>query len=133
MIVRHKLVEWRSEGRPVRLARLQEFLGNSLPRFSQSLRRGKGILSVAEDAGARWDWQVSGRVRYACRREPDGFKGAAPWSCIVLIFATNFPDDLLAEVKGWGGRVRGLIEGVMLLLSRACKLRWRGVQVGSLQ
>jgi hypothetical protein len=95
-IASHRVVEWHAEAQPVYLTRLQGLLAQRLPAFQERLRRGKGLLWVAEDASARWEWQLSGRLRYSCRREADSFRGTAAWSCLVLIFAAGMSD---AEVQ----------------------------------
>lgn len=83
------VVEW-SADRPVWLGRLQGLLAEGLPACSAWLRRGKGTLWVAEDSSARWEWQVSGRLRYSAQRIIEGFGGAAPRSELVLIFSPGF-------------------------------------------
>mmetsp|Transcript_100930 Transcript_100930/g.200494 ORF Transcript_100930/g.200494 Transcript_100930/m.200494 type:complete len:558 (+) Transcript_100930:87-1760(+) len=95
-IASHRVVEWRAEAQPVYLTRLQELLAKRLPVCQEQLRRGKGLLWVAEDACARWEWQLSGRLRYSCRREADSFRGTAAWSCLVLIFVAGVSN---AEVQ----------------------------------
>lgn len=104
---RHRLVEWSNCKRPVVLARLQAFLSLRLPTWEAFLRRGKGLLWVAEDPGVRWEWQVSGRLRYSCRRDAEGFGGAAPSSGLVLIFATSTPDSVLEAA---GRELEALVE-----------------------
>ncbi|CAE8708922.1 unnamed protein product, partial [Polarella glacialis] len=99
----HVVVEWSSQSssssQPVGLARLQHFLCRLLPRWRKVLRRGKGVLWMAEDPSARWEWEVSGRLRYTCRRSAAGFGGAQPWSGLVLIFAAGFPESEVAAVR----------------------------------
>jgi len=95
-IASHRVVEWHAEAQPVYLTRLQQLLAKKLPACQERLRRGKGLIWVAEDASARWEWQLSGRLRYSCRREADSFRGTAAWSCLVLIFAAGMSD---AEVQ----------------------------------
>mmetsp|Transcript_33741 Transcript_33741/g.93209 ORF Transcript_33741/g.93209 Transcript_33741/m.93209 type:complete len:610 (-) Transcript_33741:63-1892(-) len=95
----HRVVEWSCDGRPLALAGLQEFFGRGLPAWQAHLRRGKGVLWVAEDPGASWEWQLSGRLRYSCRRDRGGFGGVAPRSFLVLIFAMTVKEEALAAVR----------------------------------
>eukprot|EP00928_Gymnodinium_smaydae_P061219 TRINITY_DN45351_c0_g1_i1.p1 TRINITY_DN45351_c0_g1~~TRINITY_DN45351_c0_g1_i1.p1 ORF type:complete len:590 (-),score=162.88 TRINITY_DN45351_c0_g1_i1:27-1796(-) len=96
---RHHVVEWSSADEPVSLARLQELVSCTLPSWRSHLRRGKGVFWVAEDSGTRWEWQLSGRLRYACRRDVQGFGGAAPQSYMVLIFAASTPKEVLCAAE----------------------------------
>jgi len=98
-IASHRVVEWHAEAQPVYLMRLQELLTKKLPACQERLRRGKGLLWVAEDASARWEWQLSGRLRYNCRREADSFRGTAAWSCLVLIFASGVSDTEVQSLE----------------------------------
>jgi hypothetical protein len=81
------------------LARLQKFLAIQLPRWQAVLKRGKGVLWLAQDPRARWEWQLSGRLRYSSRRDEEGFAGAAPWTGIVLIFVANVSDEIRATAE----------------------------------
>ncbi|CAK9020130.1 COBW domain-containing protein DDB_G0274527 [Durusdinium trenchii] len=82
MNIHHRVAEWSTRDRgskPVRLARLQHLLCEKLPRLRRWLRRGKGLLRVAEDPSARWDWELSGQLRYNLRRSG----GTVPWSTLA--------------------------------------------------
>jgi len=95
-----RVIEWSCETRPLSFARLQAFLSWTLPACSAFLRRGKGSLWLAEDPRARWDWQLSGRLRYTTQRDTvDGFGGAASRTAIVLIFAPGFTDVDAAKIR----------------------------------
>eukprot|EP00929_Paragymnodinium_shiwhaense_P091353 TRINITY_DN51339_c0_g1_i1.p1 TRINITY_DN51339_c0_g1~~TRINITY_DN51339_c0_g1_i1.p1 ORF type:complete len:644 (-),score=152.20 TRINITY_DN51339_c0_g1_i1:13-1944(-) len=101
---RHRVVEWMDEEYPVSFARLQVFLSSRLPEWRNQLRRGKGVFWVCEDAMASWEWQLSGRLRYSCRRNADGFGGASHRSYVVLIFAPSFRNEevaLVLEALSW--------------------------------
>eukprot|EP00438_Fugacium_kawagutii_P026616 Skav209603 [mRNA] locus=scaffold1634:101454:102227:- [translate_table: standard] len=91
MKIHHRVAEWstRDSGcKPVRLARLQHLLCHTLPRLRRWLRRGKGVLRVAEDAESRWDWELSGQMRFNLRRAPT----SVPWSTLVLILSETVPE-----------------------------------------
>ena len=88
-----------------------------ITRFRRWLRRGKGVLWVAEpcsgtsfaalrcigslsepmrlkntsqkthtkeDPRAKWEWELSGQLRFSCRRTPSGFGGAEAFSSLAL-------------------------------------------------
>ncbi|CAK0866852.1 unnamed protein product [Prorocentrum cordatum] len=98
--VGHKVVEWSSrESRGVSLARLQQFLLSDLPRWQRSLRRGKGFLHVQEDSDVRWEWQMSGRLRYCIRRHPRESCAPLLRSFLVLIRWPRFPNAELAKAR----------------------------------
>ena len=90
-----------------------------LHRIRRWLRRAKGMLWVAEpmpipvhassrgyggsesvcnapsseeDAQAQWEWELSGQLRFSCRRTPGGFGGAEAFSSLVL--GWNLDDDV---------------------------------------
>eukprot|EP00927_Polykrikos_kofoidii_P036049 TRINITY_DN30488_c0_g1_i1.p1 TRINITY_DN30488_c0_g1~~TRINITY_DN30488_c0_g1_i1.p1 ORF type:complete len:703 (-),score=124.31 TRINITY_DN30488_c0_g1_i1:29-2137(-) len=96
---RHRVVEWSCAELPVHLPRLQELLVRRLTVWTSLLRRGKGALWIAEDPQARWEWQLSGRLRYASRRDGGGFGGAAPRSYLVLIFAADVSEAVLNAAR----------------------------------
>ncbi|CAE7676140.1 unnamed protein product [Symbiodinium pilosum] len=97
----HRVLEWSTHGenKPVQLGRLQHMLCVHIPRVRQWLRRAKGVLWVAEDPRAKWEWELSGQLRYSCRRTPSGFGGAQAFSSLVLIFAHGVPDVDLLEMQ----------------------------------
>lgn len=95
----HRVIEWSCDSRPVYLARFQELVSLHLPLHLATVRRGKGVLWVAEDAEARWEWQCSGRLRFATTRDPSGFGGAQPSTGLVLIFAEPFSDAAAASLR----------------------------------
>lgn len=92
MKIHHRVAEWStrdSGSEPVRLARLQHLLCHTLPRLRRWLRRGKGVLRIGEDPTSRWDWELSGQMRFNLRRAPST---SVPWSTLVLIFSESVPD-----------------------------------------
>lgn len=95
----HRTVEWSCADRPICLARLQNLLAFQLPRWRAVLKRGKGVLWLAQDPRARWEWQSSGRLRYSSRRDEEGFAGAAAWTGIVLIFVADVSAEILASAQ----------------------------------
>ncbi|CAE7414082.1 unnamed protein product [Symbiodinium natans] len=98
----HRVVEWSTRGKeakPVQLARLQSLLCVHLHRIRRWLRRAKGMLWVAEDAQAQWEWELSGQLRFSCRRTPGGFGGAEAFSSLVLIFADGVPEAELLNTQ----------------------------------
>lgn len=103
---KHRTVEWKCDAGPVHLARLQELLTLRLPQLQRWLRRGKGMLWMAEDPKARWEWQMSGRLRYACRREDGGWAGCQPWTSLVLIFSADAPEEKLQSLREEMDRLR---------------------------
>ncbi|CAJ1379765.1 unnamed protein product [Effrenium voratum] len=94
--VHHRVVEWssRDNGSLVQLSKLQSLLSEQLPRMRRWLRRGKGVLRLAEDPSARWEWELSGQLRFNLRR----FEGGAP-SSLVLIFSDSVPDAVQREAE----------------------------------
>ena len=41
-------------------------------------------MPAEEDPHAKWEWELSGQLRFSCRRAPNGFGGAAAFSSLVL-------------------------------------------------
>ncbi|CAE7726607.1 yciC [Symbiodinium microadriaticum] len=98
----HRVVEWSTRGgqsKPVQLTRFQSLLCLHLHRVRRWLRRGKGVLWVAEDPHAKWEWELSGQLRFSCRRAPNGFGGAAAFSSLVLIFADGVSEGDLVDTR----------------------------------
>eukprot|EP00434_Breviolum_minutum_P040508 symbB.v1.2.035998.t1/scaffold4979.1/size32168/4 len=99
MKIHHRVAEWTtrdSGSKPVSLARLQRLLCHTLPHLRRWLRRGKGILRVAEDPTSRWDWEMSGQMRFNLRRAPCT---SVPWSSLVLIFSDSVPDAQFSKLR----------------------------------
>ena len=40
-------------------------------------------LPAEEDPRAKWEWELSGQLRYSCRRTPSGFGGSQAFSSLV--------------------------------------------------
>ena len=89
-------MDWSWAGSPVRLGALQDWLSLVLPKYAGSLLRGKGVFWVEEDPQARFEWQLSGRLRSSVERDSGhrGFGGSAPRSELMLIRKSYW--------DGWG-------------------------------